>query len=74
VTEYKTKGRRVKLVYTPDQHTNLRPGDEGTAFGKDAAGTLQVTWDNGSTLGLINGVDIWAELEDPNGREEVGHG
>ena len=47
------KGRRVRLDACTDQHTTLPPGLEGTANHIDALGTLHVTWDNGSTLGLV---------------------
>lgn len=53
---------RVRLLSTSDEHTSLRPGDEGTVTLVDAVGTVHVTWDNGSRLGLIPGEDRWEEL------------
>jgi hypothetical protein len=55
-------GRRVKLVRCTDEHTTLRPGDEGTATmwnNVSIGSTLFVKWDNGSSLGLIEGIDQW---------------
>jgi hypothetical protein len=46
-------GKRVRLVSTSDPHTRLSPGDEGVVTSVDDFGTLHVSWDNGSTLGLI---------------------
>lgn len=56
------KGRRVRLVCCEDPDTNLQPGSEGTIMLIDAAGTVHVDWDNGSTLGLVEGVDQWQLL------------
>lgn len=53
------KGRRVRLVRCDDPDTNLQPGSEGTVLFVDAVGTVHVAWDNGSTLGLVEGVDQW---------------
>lgn len=55
------KGDRVELVSTTDAHTNLRPGDTGTVDYVDSAGTVEVSWDTGSRLGLIPGEDVWRE-------------
>lgn len=55
-------GRRVRLVRCEDSDTNLQPGGEGTIMLVDAVGTVHVDWDNGSTLGLVEGVDQWQLL------------
>jgi hypothetical protein len=52
-------GDRVRLVSTSDQHTRLLPNTEGTVVNIDSLGTLHVDWDDGSTLGLIPGEDVW---------------
>lgn len=57
-----TTGDRVRLIYTNDQYTMLRSGDEGTVGLIDDMGTIHVSWDNGSRLGLIPGVDIFVVL------------
>ena len=46
------QGNRVALVYTSDEHTNLKPGDTGTVTVVDSMGTVGVRWDNGSRLGI----------------------
>lgn len=51
--------RRVQLVCCKDLYTNLEAGAEGTMLFIDAASTVHVDWDNGSTLGLVKWVDQW---------------
>jgi hypothetical protein len=56
-------GRRIRLVKCSDAYTNLQPGDLGTVDKVDDAGTVHVTWDNGSSLGLIwDAGDRWTIL------------
>jgi len=57
-------GRRVRLVRYgyADEHSSNLPGLEGTVTLVDDLGTVHVQWDNGSTLGLIPGVDRWEEV------------
>jgi hypothetical protein len=60
-------GRRVRLVHTDDEYTSVVPGSLGTArfinnYGDGS--TLFVQWDDGSGLGLIDGVDKWAWLDE----------
>jgi hypothetical protein len=55
-------GRRVRLLYCSDGYAANPSGLEGTVTFVDDTGTLHVQWDNGSTLGLIPGVDRWEEL------------
>lgn len=57
------KGKRLRLVICTDPHTVLPPGLEGTADFFDALGTLHVSWDNGSRLGLVSDAgDRWTWL------------
>lgn len=51
------KGTRVELVHTSDPYTKLQPGTKGTVEFVDDAGTVQISWDNGSGLGMIPGED-----------------
>ena len=51
------KGTRVELVFTSDPYTRLTPGTRGTVDYVDDAGTIQISWDNGSHLGMIPGED-----------------
>ena len=56
---YHLLGKRVELISCDDQYTKLTPGDKGVVNFIDDAGTVFVSWDNGSTLGLIPTVDKW---------------
>lgn len=51
------EGDRVSLTYTSEPHTSLKSGDEGTVRGTDDMGTIHISWDQGSTLGMIPGED-----------------
>jgi hypothetical protein len=51
------RGSRVELVNMDDPYTKLKPGDQGTVNFVDDTGTVFVNWDNGSTLGVVYGVD-----------------
>jgi hypothetical protein len=70
---------RIKLVYTDDPHTRLRSGDMGTLLSMrhDITGlhVLNVRWDSGSTLSLIEGQDIWETIEDDSEdiHDYIGH-
>lgn len=65
-------GRRVRLLHTSDPYTRRQPGAEGTVALLDSLGTLHVRWDDGGTLGLIEGEDRWEilpELPEPQDPE-----
>ena len=51
------KGTRVELISMNDPYTKLRPGDRGTVSMVDDIGTVFVSWDCGSSLGVAYGVD-----------------
>jgi Domain of unknown function (DUF4314) len=50
-----TPGDRVELVATNDPYTRLRPGDRGTitAVTDRPEPTIDIAWDNGSTLAIL---------------------
>lgn len=50
-------GCRVELVRLDDPYSKLTPSECGTVTAVDDASTVFVHWDNGSTLGVIYGVD-----------------
>jgi hypothetical protein len=52
-------GKRVRLIHCSDPYTKLQSGDEGVVNYIDDMGTIHVKWDNGSSLGLIQGEDKW---------------
>lgn len=55
-------GKKVELIFTDDKYTKLTSGAQGIINFIDDAGTIFVSWDDGSTLGLIPGVDRWKVL------------
>lgn len=50
-------GTRVKLIKMYDELSAIPTGTEGIIESIDDIGTLHINWDNGSSLGLIVGVD-----------------
>lgn len=58
------KGKRIELISISDPYTNLKKGDRGTIDFVDDMGTLHVTWDNGSTLGLVPGEDHYRIIDE----------
>ena len=50
-------GCRVELISMDDPYSSLTPGTKGTVRSVDDTGTVFVSWDNGSGLGVIYGVD-----------------
>lgn len=59
------KGRRVKLIKMDDIQ-GVPPGTRGIVTDIDDMGTIHVQWDNGSSLGLIPGVDEYEFVEEAN--------
>lgn len=56
---YYLLGKRVRLIYMPDDPFPVEPGMTGTIDYIDDIGTIFVKWDNGRSLGLVPGVDSW---------------
>lgn len=61
---YFAPGTRVRLIKMEDDYSKLKPGDLGTVIGVDDIGTVHVSWDIGSSLGVVLGVDICEKIED----------
>lgn len=58
------KGTRVELLQLEDPYnTKLVPGCKGTVLLVDDIGTIHVSWDCGSSLGIVYGVDSCRKLE-----------
>jgi hypothetical protein len=55
-------GKKVQLISCTDEFTALTPGTQGVINHVDDTGTVFVNWENGSTLGLIPGIDKWTYL------------
>jgi len=52
------KGTRVELVHMVDPYNSkLAPGCRGTVDHVDDIGTIHVSWDCGSSLGIVYGED-----------------
>lgn len=51
------KGTRVELISMNDPYSKLKPGDCGTVEFVDDIGTIHISWDCGSGLGIVYGVD-----------------
>ena len=63
-------GTRIELMHMDDPYNRiLKPGCLGTVDFVDSLGTLQVSWDCGSSLGVVFGEDqvrIVKEGDDTN--------
>ena len=55
-------GTRVELVHMYDPYTSLTTGDKGTVRYVDDMGTIHISWDCGSTLGAVYGVDVITKI------------
>ena len=63
------EGTRIELIRMDDPYNKkLGPGSKGTVRFVDAAGTLQMDWDCGSSLGLIPGEDDFRVITDEEGK------
>lgn len=62
-TKY-TPGTRVRLIRMNDPYTKLSPGESGTVTGVDDIGTIHVSWDCGSSLGVAYGEDLCEIVKD----------
>lgn len=51
------KGTRVELISMNDPYAKLKPSDRGTVTMVDDIGTVFVSWDCGSGLGVAYGED-----------------
>lgn len=64
----KLKGRRVAAVRFSTERTDVDdnltvpPGTEGTVGYVDDFGTLHVDWDNGRSIGILDGLDSYRLL------------
>lgn len=59
---------RVRLIHTSDPYTDLESGAMGTVMGqhKDPWGdtVIQIKWDDGSSLSLIEGIDQYEIIQE----------
>ena len=57
-------GTRVELIRMEDEYSRLKPGDKGTVTGVDDIGTIHVSWDCGSSLGIAYGEDSCRKISE----------
>ncbi len=55
-------GRRIRINHMEDM-LPVPDGTEGTITGVDDLGQIQVKWDNGSTLSIIDEIDDYEILK-----------
>jgi|BioPla2DNA2_1021312.scaffolds.fasta_scaffold24242_1 hypothetical protein len=56
-------GTRVELLKMNDPYSDLSRGDTGTVISVDDIGTIHVSWDSGSSLGIVYGEDSCRVIE-----------
>ena len=57
-------GTRVELVHMDDPYNRkLHPGCRGTVKAVDDMGTIHVSWDCGSSLGVVYGEDSCRKVD-----------
>jgi hypothetical protein len=59
------EGTKIRLICMDDFQA-VPSGTVGTVRKVDDMGTIHVLWDNGSTLGVIEGVDSFKVVENTN--------
>lgn len=55
-------GTRLELISMDDPYSKLKAGDQGSVRFVDDIGTIHVSWDKGSGLGLVPGVDRFKKV------------
>ena len=65
-------GARVRLLRMADPYQRkLKPGALGTVLGVDDAGTIHVSWDAGSRLGVAYGEDACCVVDSEAKEDEA---
>ena len=59
-----SRGTRIRLIQMKDSISPVSSGAVGTVDFIDDSGTIHITWDNGRTLGLIFGEDIFSIVKE----------
>lgn len=52
-------GTRIELISMNDPYAPILPGTRGTVVAVDDMGTLHPNWDDGRTLGVVPGEDVF---------------
>lgn len=58
------KGKRIALIRMGDDPNPIKAGEMGTIQGVDGIGQIHVNWDNGRSLALIPGTDVYQIIRD----------
>ena len=56
------EGTRIMLDYLDAPYVKMQPGTVGTVTFVDGIGTIHMRWENGSSLGLVVGVDRFHKI------------
>lgn len=56
------EGKRIELILMPGDLHPVDPGTKGTCEMVDGMGQLVMKWDDGGTLSLLPGVDLFKVL------------
>ena len=64
------EGTRVECLEMNDPYRPVPQGTRGTVIAVDDMGTVHVSWDNGSSLGLVYGEDRFRTLTEQEIDEE----
>ncbi len=67
-------GTRLELISMDNDPLPILPGTRGTVLGIDDAGQVLMHWDNGRSLSLIPGEDVFRKLpmEETSQEQSVG--
>ena len=58
-------GTRIRLLHMDDPFAPIPPGTVGEVTMVDDGGNIHMTWQNGRTLSLIEGVDSFTVISKP---------
>ena len=57
-------GTKIRLVYMNDPVNPVPPGTVGIVTDVDDIGNIHMKWENGSSLALIDGADVFEVMTD----------
>lgn len=62
ITVYDLLNKRVRLIEMNEDPNPILPGTEGTVY-NTGGDIINVKWDNGRTLGMVWGVDVFEVID-----------
>lgn len=63
-------GTRIELIEMNDPYHPVLPGTRGTVDHVDDGATIHMKWDNGRTLGIVPGEDVFRKLTEQELKDE----